>query len=425
MIAAAGDESQQGDDGRAFQCAHREEVHRVHDTAKPRAGGSGHRAGPLGVDGVLPAAASQSHATLMVFVRRLDRYVFAEFSKLFLVTMLGFPILLIISDLASRLEEYLNREIPWRDLALSYVYWLPDSAFMVVPAAVLFATVFTVGSLTRHAELTAAKASGISFARMSAPIFVAALLATALDIGLGMAAPRGNQRRAELLREDRVSNGTSRQNFVFAGGFGRVYKAFELRADSGRIREIQIERKGLGPTYPTYVMAADTAVYSSRSGGWRLGSGQMHIVRDTGDVTTINFAAARDNHFSERPLEMLTRQRDPHELSYAQLTRIITATERSGGDANLLRVERMLKFAIPATCVIIAMFGAPLATSSQRGGSAYGVAASLATTMVFLLMIQLTRAIGSKGVVPPDLAAWIPAAVFGVVGVVLMLRVQS
>ena len=208
---------------------------------------------------------------------------------------------------------------------------------------------------------------------------------------------------------------------MFAGGFGRVYKAFELRVDSGRIREIQIERKGLGPTYPTYVMAADAAIYSARTGGWRLGQRpDAHRRATPATMTTINFAAARDNHFSERPLEMLTRQRDPHELSYDELTRIIIATERSGGDANLLRVERMLKFAIPATCVIIAMFGAPLATSSQRGGSAYGVAASLATTMVFLLMIQLTRAIGSKGVVPPDLAAWIPAALFGVVGVVLL-----
>jgi Predicted permeases len=339
--------------------------------------------------------------------------------------MLGSPVLLVISDLATFLDDYMNRGVPWRDLALSYVYWMPDSAFMVVPAAVLFATVFTVGSLTRHAELTAAKASGISFLRMMAPIFVAAVMATGIDVALGMAAPAGNQRRAQLVRADRALGGTSRYNFVFAGTYGRVYKASELRADSGRIRAIQIERKGFGPSYPTYLMSAQNAIYTPRSRGWRLGRGELHIVRDTGTMTTITFAAARDNHFSERPLEMLSRQRDPHELSYGELTRIIAATERSGGDANVLRVERALKLAVPATCIIIALFGAPLATSSQRGGSAYGVAVSLATTMVFLLMIQLTRAIGIKGVVPPDLAAWIPAALFGAAGLVLLARVRT
>ena len=89
------------------------------------------------------------------------------------------------------------------------------------------------------------------------------------------------------------------------------------------------------------------------------------------------------------------------------------------------RVERALKIAIPVTCLIIALFGAPLATSTQRGGSAYGIAVSLATTMIFLLMIQLTRAIGGKGVIPPDFAAWIPGAIFGFIGLVLLARVRT
>jgi len=56
----------------------------------------------------------------------------------------------------------------------------------------------------------------------------------------------------------------------------------------------------------------------------------------------------------------------PQEMGYEELGRFIAAVERSGGDANKLRVERMLKIAIPVTCVIIMLFGAPLATSTQR-----------------------------------------------------------
>jgi len=148
-------------------------------------------------------------------------------------------------------------------------------------------------------------------------------------------------------------------------------------------------------------------------------------VSDTGANVTISFAAARDPHFTERPAEMMAKARDPHDMRYKELTRFITALERSGGDANVLRVERALKIAIPVTCIIIALFGAPLATSTQRGGSAYGIAVSLATTMIFLLMIQLTRAIGGKGVIPPDLAAWIPGAIFGLMPHQLLARVRT
>jgi lipopolysaccharide export system permease protein len=112
-------------------------------------------------------------------------------------------------------------------------------------------------------------------------------------------------------------------------------------------------------------------------------------------------------------------------MRYRELSRFIQAMERSGIDAAPSRVERALKIAVPFTCIIIALFGAPLATSSQRGGSAYGIAVSLATTMIFLLMIQLTKAVGSKGVIPPDLAAWVPGALFGLLGLILLTRVRT
>ena len=96
-------------------------------------------------------------------------------------------------------------------------------------------------------------------------------------------------------------------------------------------------------------------------------------------------------------------------MRYRELSRFIRAKERSGEDANQWRVERALKIAIPVTCIIIALFGAPLATSTQRGGAAYGVGISLAITVVFLMLVQMTKAVGSKGLMPPDLAAWVPS----------------
>lgn len=361
----------------------------------------------------------------MRLFRPLDRYVFGEFWKIFVVTALGFPILLCVIDLTDHLESYLNRRVPAPDIALSYLFWIPDSMFMVLPAAVLFATVFSIGAFTRHAELTAAKASGISFYRMIAPILLGALLAFGLDLALGKIVPAANQRRSQLLLEDRAQLGANRYNFAFAGEYGRVYKAYELRTDSGRMRNLQIERKGSGPTYPTYLIAADSASYDRTTGQWLLMHGAMNIVSDTTHTLNITFERGREKHFTERPAEMMAKQRDPHDLTYDELTRFINALERSGGDANLLRVERALKIAIPATCLIIALFGAPLATSTQRGGSAYGIAVSLATTMIFLLMIQLTRAIGGKGVIPPDFAAWIPGVIFGFIGLVLLARVRT
>ena len=132
-----------------------------------------------------------------------------------------------------------------------------------------------------------------------------------------------------------------------------------------------------------------------------------------------------DHRMTERPLDLMAKPRDPQEMRFADLARFITSLERSGGDANLLKVELALKIAIPVTCLVIAMFGAPLATSTQRGGTAYGVGVSLATTVTFLMLIQLTKAVGGKNLLPPDIAAWLPNALFALMGLVLLVRVRT
>jgi lipopolysaccharide export LptBFGC system permease protein LptF len=92
---------------------------------------------------------------------------------------------------------------------------------------------------------------------------------------------------------------------------------------------------------------------------------------------------------------------------------------------NTIKVDRALKIAIPVTCIIIALFGAPLATSTQRGGAAWGIGLSLGVTITFLIFIQLTRAIGGEDVVDPYLAAWLPNTLFALGGFALLAKVRT
>src|SRR6185436_17570044 len=209
-------------------------------------------------------------------VRPLDRYVVGEFWKIFVATALGFPLLVIVIDLTDHLRGYLDRKIPVRDIALSYLYWIPDTMFMVLPAAVLFATVFAIGAFTRHAEVTAAKASGISFYRLCLPIFFGAVLAAGVDLALAEVVPVTNARRLDLLEEDRFRGLSSRYNFAFAGEFGRVYKVGALNTKTGTIEQLQMERRGTGPTYPTVVVTAPRAFWDAKM-GWMLEAGEMKL----------------------------------------------------------------------------------------------------------------------------------------------------
>ena len=357
--------------------------------------------------------------------RVLDRYVLAEFTKIMVATALGFPLLVIVIDISEKIDDYLRRDLPVHDIALAYLYGVPDTMFLVLPAAVLFATVFAVGSFTRYNEIAAAKASGISFHWFIRPIAFGAIVSSVLGLVLSQVVPPLNARRLELLQEKAVRSADRRSNFTYAAERGRVYKIGHADVNEARMQQVEIERKGLGPDYPTYVIAAAEGRWRAGA-GWNFTDGVMHVLPDSLGNLTIRFDSLHDRAFTEAPTSLMANAKAPAEMGYADLGRFIEAMERSGADVNKLRVERMLKIAIPVTCVIIMLIGAPLATSTQRGGTAYGIAISLAITVLFLVLLQLTQAIGASGLIrPPEIAAWLPGAFFALVGMVLLIRVRT
>ena len=356
-------------------------------------------------------------------MRTLDRYVLREWTRVFLVVMLGFPLLVIVIDLTDKLDRYLGRGLTKGTVALAYIVGMPDTMFLVLPAAVLFATVFTVGALGRHSELTAAKASGISFHRLVRPLFGAAVAACVLGVGLGELVPIGAARRAELLGEKAIRTG-SRLNFVYRADGGWVYAIRTLEIATREMQDLILERVGSGPEYPTIVLTARRARYGS-TGGWTLQNGRIRYLFGPGAERSFDFLTLRTRLLRESPEDLLAEPKAPEEMRYAELGRYIDALARSGSDTRKLAVDRALKLAIPVTCIVIALFGAPLAVTSPRSGAAWGVAVSLATTFIFLLLMQLSRAVGGGGLLPPTVAAWLPNVLAGGGAAWLLRKVQT
>ncbi len=334
----------------------------------------------------------------------LDRYVLREWVKVFLLAALGFPFLVMVIDLTDRLDTYLGRGIPKGRIALSYVYFLPETISLVLPVAVLFAVVFTVGALGRHSELTAAKASGISFHRVVRPLLVASLVAVVVDLWLTELAPVTSARRAQLLGDKAIDASANRYNFVYRADGGWVYAIRSLESGSREMRDLILEREGAGADYPTIVIAAQRATYDTaapRPGrAWTLTKGAVRYLLGPGEEST-------------------------YEMRYGELGRYIDALARSGSDTKKLRVERALKLSVPFACIVIALFGAPLAITTPKSGAAWGVAVCLATTFVDLLWFQLSKAVGSGGALPPTFAAWVPNLVFGVAAVWLLRKART
>jgi lipopolysaccharide export system permease protein len=279
--------------------------------------------------------------------------------------------------------------------------------------------------LGRQSLVTAATESGRSFHRLVQPIFVAGAIASILALLIGELAVGATAHQKVLQRDREAQPPAGRFNFVYRGDAGWVYAIRALDVPNQRLKDVVLERAGRGLSYPTIVVSADSAGYSDSLRGWQLWHGAARLVADANHQATFRFTSARLRALTQSPVELVAPPKAPDEMRYAELGLYIDALKRSGNDTNKLEVDRALKLAIPMTCLIVALLGAPLALTTPRSGAAAGIGLSLATTIVFLLLTQLARAVGSGGVVNPVVAAWLPNAIFLLAALVLLDRVRT
>jgi len=358
----------------------------------------------------------------------LDRYVLRTWIRIFMLTGLGFPVVSILIQITDNIRKLLGAGLTMPQIFVSYAYALPSEIAEVMPASVFFATVFTLGAMSRNAEIVAVQAGGRSFHRLALPIFAAAAVTVVLAFVVGEASVDATTRALEHQKSRAARPTTYRYNFVYRGDNDWIYTVRSLDAVHRVLRDAVFIRQGNDSNplvVPGLAVSADSATYDTVSGGWVLWGGASRIVFGQNNQPVFEARQMRLRALSQSPSDLLAASKPPAEMRYPELGRYIEALRRSGNDVNKLEVDRSLKIAIPVTCLIIALFGAPLSLSSPRAGPAFGIAISLATTVLFLLVINLSKAIGEGGVVNPVLAAWLPNILFGGAALVLLRRART
>ncbi|GMR12587.1 MAG: hypothetical protein BMS9Abin29_0777 [Gemmatimonadota bacterium] len=356
-------------------------------------------------------------------IRILDWLLFRTFLKLFLGFVLGAPVLFVVGDIVQEIDHYIARGLTFGEVASAYIYKFPLFVSWAFPIAALIAAVFTVHGMTMHREVLAAKAGGISFHRLILPILVAGVGLAGAGLLLAEVVPLGNRRAARLLQSE--DPGLQwRQNFVFKTDDGVSVSIRRLTASPGKINGVIMEIPPGPNGEPAQHVSAKGAVWGSKV-GWTFQDGFVRVLSSEVDFPTYKFSQMRTVHFSPPPQDLLTDFRNEDEMTRADINRLAANIERSGGDASELYVEKNQRSAIAVAALIIILFGAPLATSTQRGGTAYGIGLALGTTLLYLLLFRLTEAAGESGVIEPMMAAWSPNAVFLLAALLLLRRVRT
>jgi lipopolysaccharide export system permease protein len=101
---------------------------------------------------------------------------------------------------------------------------------------------------------------------------------------------------------------------------------------------------------------------------------------------------------------------------------ISVQAELSRDSLNQFDVEIQKKFALAVACVIFVLLGAPIALRFPRGGVGLVIGVSLGVFATYYVCLIAGETVADKGYLPPFAAMWAANVIFGLVGLVLLVR---
>jgi LPS export ABC transporter permease LptG/LPS export ABC transporter permease LptF len=360
-----------------------------------------------------------------------DTYVLSSFVFYFVVLLASFVLMFQVFTFFELLSDIIRNRIGM-DRVLEYHFFLtPRLLYELAPFAVLTAVLVSFGVLTKHNEVTALKACGVSVYRLAAPILVAGVLLSAGLFAFDHYWVPESDRRQDALRAE--IKGRPAQTFLrpdrrwISGLHDRMYyyKYFDqaqhvmlgvnvFEIDPGRFRlkrHIAAERARWEPSLNAWVF----------ENGWSRDMNGNTVTRfDEFSGGTRTFP-----ELEERPDYFVKEVKQSRQMNFHELGAYIQELQQSGFDTVALQVQLQKKFAVPLFALIMAMVSIPFAFLAGNRGAMAGVGVSLGIAIVYWSVGQVFEQFGNLSQLPVQIAAWSPDAIFSLAGLYFLARMRT
>ncbi len=391
--------------------------------AEPAASAPGRRPGPtaaLAADSSSPPRRSRPRLISLV-----DRYVLARFLSALLLVFASAMLLSIVVDYADKLDEVARHHPPFSAVLGFYRYFVLSIAIQVAPFAVLLAALVGLGVLSKNTEDTAFKASGVSLWRLAAPIAVLVGLGAAGVFGIGeYVLPIAEQRQMRFRnviygRPADYGIRTSAERNWYLAKDGRIWFREESIPARNALLGVSIFRFD-----PDFTLTDRT---DAREAVW---SGEQWTLKD-GWTRSFHGSAPAYRRFAEDrvegdpPAAVVASRRRPEEMRFRELERLTRHLRAGGYPTASLETALQAKLAQPALLPVMALLAVPFAFRVGRRGALAGIGVGLTLGILTLVASAFATKLGEVGALPPWLAAWSPAILFGLAAAYLILRIRT
>jgi lipopolysaccharide export system permease protein len=286
----------------------------------------------------------------------------------------------------------------------------------VLPAAVLTGLTLALGALVRRGEITALFAAGIGPGRVLVPLLLVGALACPIAFAVGeLWMPGANGRVHALWRSAMQGTREAQADRWLRIGQGFLYLR-QIGPTSGEARRVTLieSSDALRPR-----RRLDAAALRWRDGKWVL-SGVTVRTLDSLEVTR--------HEEMEVPLDLSpdalrAGELRPELLNTAELSDLIAWKQRQGHVTGELEVALGDRRSWPFLPVLFVLIAVPLCLDPRKASSAVAsLGRAVAVGAAFAVAVFICGALARIGILPPEVAGWLPSALLCTVGLGLCAK---
>lgn len=361
----------------------------------------------------------------------LDRYLVTELGGPALLGGAAFTLIFVATQILA-IGRLVSQEHAPLWVAIEYFLWeMPYYLLLVIPMAMLFGTLLSIGRLSGESEITAMKAGGISLVRMFLPLMIVGIAVSLLSLLLQEAlVPLAND-RAAYLREsviEHLSPAASNLEAVttLPGGGKQVTVAGGLDAATQTLLNVTVLQYNPKQVL-TAMIVSERAKYAPPA--WTFSNATTYHFAAGGGVSDTMTSPSLEVDIGERPSEIAKRNieaNDPENLSRSEIKNALDTANLSDPQRRLFAATYAAKLARPFSAAVFVLFAFPLGIRRIRGGGAtVGFGLALGIVFVYYVVATVALAIGSLALPLAGIAAWTPNALFSLIGLSLLRRASA
>ena len=361
----------------------------------------------------------------------IDRYVLASFLFYFMMLVLTFAAIFHIFEFFQLLSDIIRNGIGLNTI-LQYHFWLtPRLIYDFTPIGVLASILVVFAILSKHNEITAFKACGISAHRLTVPILVACLGLSAGLFAFDYFWVPDADRRQDQLRS--VIKGKPPQTYLHPESkwinteHNRIYHYDYFDPGSRVMSGVNVYEIDPGPFRLKRHIFAKRARWEPTLNKWEFQSGWCADFQSTHTVGYDSFTDGirTFKELTEEPDYFMREAHQSRQMNFQELQSYIADLQRKGFDTVSLQVQLNKKFSVPMFAFIMAMVSIPFAFLAGNRGAMAGVGVSLALAIAYWSVDKLFEQVGALGQLPAPMAAWSPDVLFSLAGLYFLVRMRT